>query len=513
MILAAVCLSWLPALLPNDLPTEPVIHGDLGQRAHEYLTRLERLGFGGSVLIAQGDEILLSHGYGLARKSEGVPFGPETVVSCGSISKQFTGAAVAKLAMDEWLDLDDTIDLYFDDVPDDKMDITIRQLLHHTSGLGAHSAEANDRESYVRAVLETDLHFSPGERFHYSNLGYNLLAALVEVVADAPFEDFLLDELFTPVGMTKTGVDRPQWDRDTIASGYRGDTDLGSMLERPRGQRVAYGLAGSGGIHSTTLDMFRWHRALLGEELFDGPMKEQMFTPGPGTTRGPNAGYGFGWGVRETPWGTRMISHNGSNDIFSADCRRFLEDDVFLYATGNDANFYCFDITPQLVGLLFDQPHQEPPEATTMSGEELERFAGTYRLPMGGGDRGVGVPSGNRGTATAIRGCSRRRPVVSHSAERDRGTPAITVAHRAADVRGRRARGLHDLPSGDPARDAVLRRGASTAIPVAEHGPVPRPVPRRVGHSRSVSLRRDRHHRRARLRAGQADDRVLVLPS
>lgn len=142
----AKLLTTNPAVQPlqSEPATEPlaetvddgaVVEGELGARLDHYLTQITPFGFSGAVLVASDGEVVLNKGYGMAVKSQGTPNPSQTVFSVGSITKQFTAAAIMKLEMDGKLSPSDLISKYLDGVPDDKSDVTLHHLLTHTSGV------------------------------------------------------------------------------------------------------------------------------------------------------------------------------------------------------------------------------------------------------------------------------------------------------------------------------------------------------------------------------------------
>ncbi|HEX7401864.1 MAG TPA: serine hydrolase domain-containing protein, partial [candidate division Zixibacteria bacterium] len=143
-----------------------------------YLTRITPFGFSGALLVAKDGMIILNQGYGMAIRSENIRNTAETVFSTGSITKQFTAAAIMKLKMGGKLNTSDPIGKFLDGVPKDKSKITIRHLLTHTSGLVQDVGgdyDAAPRDETVKKILAEPLEFKPGERFEYANVGYTLL--------------------------------------------------------------------------------------------------------------------------------------------------------------------------------------------------------------------------------------------------------------------------------------------------------------------------------------------------
>lgn len=169
-----------------------IVRGDIGRKLDTYLTRATFFGFSGVVAATRDDSILLRKGYGLADRERGVTFTSGTAIDIGSLAKQFTAAAILKLEAQGRCSTTDPIIRFFDRIPEDKRAITIHQLLTHTSGVVRDvSIDGESREVVVRQILSMPLRLEPGARFAYSNAGYKLLAAIVEVVSGERFDVFI----------------------------------------------------------------------------------------------------------------------------------------------------------------------------------------------------------------------------------------------------------------------------------------------------------------------------------
>src|SRR5687768_14866524 len=218
-------------LRPNEIR-----QGQEAARVDEYLTRLVPHGFSGAVLIAMvpkggnwttDGRVVLKKAYGLANRETGLPYTVDMVSSIGSVTKQFAGAAIMKLEMMGKLKTSDPISKYLPGVPEDKAGITIHHLLTHTAGfsgdLGGMDGEAIARDALVAKVLAAPLASKPGERFEYSNEGFSLAGAIVEIVSGKGYETFLREELFLPLDMADTGYQAPAWPLTRLPVGYRAD--------------------------------------------------------------------------------------------------------------------------------------------------------------------------------------------------------------------------------------------------------------------------------------------------
>jgi len=274
-------------------------------------------GSSGTLVAAVDGELLVCEGWGLADKDAGAEAGCDTVYDVMSITKQFTAAAILKLQMMGRLRVTDRIGRFLHDVPTDKRAITIQQLLTHTAGLV--EALGGDYERMLRAdlirrALASDLRWPPGTRYLYSNVGYSLLAAIVEVASGARYEAFLARHLFEPAGMESTGYVLPDWESVTVAEEYdeRGRSQ-GRPFDHPWAEDGPYwNLRGNGGLLSTARDMFRWYQVLDGDEVLDEPAKRELFRPR--VREGPHADsrYAYGWVVLDTRYGP-VQWHNGGN--------------------------------------------------------------------------------------------------------------------------------------------------------------------------------------------------------
>ena len=250
---------------------------------------------GCAVGVAQGGTIVLERAYGMANLEYDVPLSPATIFEAGSVSKQFTAAAVLLLAGDGKLSLDDPVRKYIPELPDSAAAVTIRQILSHTSGLrdwGTIVSLAGWRRGtrlvthgHVLEVLarQRALNFPPGTQWSYSNSGYNLAAMIVERVSGKSFPEFTRERLFVPNGMTHSSW-RDDYTRvvkgratayDPNGDGsYSADMDIENIY-------------GNCCLLTTVGDLLRWNLN------FRGPVRAMMEVPAK-LTGGITTDYGFG---------------------------------------------------------------------------------------------------------------------------------------------------------------------------------------------------------------------------
>jgi CubicO group peptidase (beta-lactamase class C family) len=268
-----------------------------------------------------------------------VPAGCDTVYDIGSLTKQFTAAAIVKLEMRHQLDVHDPISRWIGPVPPDKAAITVQQLLTHTSGLVdalGDDYERLTRRRLVRQAMASPLRTTPGTAYHYSNLGYSLLALIVESASGTTYERFLARELFRPAGMRQTGYVLPHWRRSDVAVEYdaRGVAQ-GRPFDHPWAATGPWwNLRGNGGLLSTAADLARWQRALLDHRVLDRRAQRELFRPRVPEEPGGETWYGYGWVLLDTPLG-RVAWHNGGNGWSYAEIARVLGTGAMVFWVTN----------------------------------------------------------------------------------------------------------------------------------------------------------------------------------
>ncbi|MGE0432961.1 MAG: serine hydrolase domain-containing protein [Planctomycetota bacterium] len=331
-----------------------VIRTALGEKVDRAVQLSTAGGFWGAVLVAKDGEILLSKAYGnqdYATK----PNTPDTLFELASLSKQFTAAAILKLQQTRKLKLSDTLGklLRGADVPREKRDITVQQLLNHTSGLdheaGLAYAWPGSRDEYIAHLMAAPQRSKPGEAFAYNNPAYALLAAIVEIASGQSFEDYLREKLFAPAGMTSTGFVGDARLKDSGRDSVRlwEGKDLG-MTAATFGW--GWGYRGMGGVVSTVRDMYRWDRALRGTKVLDADAQRQLFSPA-------LVNYACGWYVVPSPDGRRAF-HGGTVGGFRTMCSRWLDTDAVIIILSNDGAKET-ELERTIAAMLFEPARME----------------------------------------------------------------------------------------------------------------------------------------------------------
>lgn len=296
-------------------------------------------GFSGQVLVARAGEVLLHKAYGLADRETARPNTVTTVFDVGSVTKQFTAAAVVALESDGRLAVTDTVGKYFAGLRPSIARITLHQLLTHTSGMPQYSGEDYEprTDSAFAAWLDTvSLEFDPGTKFQYSNPGYSTLALVVQKVSAMPYEEFLQTRLLRPAGLTRTGYRAHDWSRDQLATGYTlGAERFGSPLEHFwHSDGPSWNLRGNGGLLSSAAELYRWQQSLLAGRVLPKSAVACLVTGHVDTQRAGRR-YGYGWYASEDDAGRRSVEHTGGNGAFFALVRWYDESGVVIVVTSN----------------------------------------------------------------------------------------------------------------------------------------------------------------------------------
>ena len=294
---------------------------------------------GAAIIVIDDGVVLKKSAYGMAEIERAVPFETDTSTRLGSVSKQFTAMAIMMLEEEGRLDYDDPITRFLPELSRIGDEITIRQLLNHTGGLPDYYDVIVEVSGVERPLTRHALDvysgwgeplFVPGERFEYSNPGYELLALIVEKASGEVFGEFVEERIFARLGMTSSVVldDRgPKLAKR--AYGYRIDGDGFALNDD---DPLNY-IIGSGGVYSSVEDLYRWDQALYGEQLVSKASLAEAFSP-VRLNSGEEYPYGFGWGFDEH-LGRRRIAHGGSWVGFQTYIGRYVDDHFSVIVLAN----------------------------------------------------------------------------------------------------------------------------------------------------------------------------------
>lgn len=291
--------------------------------------------FNGAILISEGDNIICDTVVGYKDLHFKALLTPETPFYIASVSKAFTALAVMQLKEQGKLGYDNAISAHLAGLPTFAENITIRQLLTHTSGLPdyeKHMPAIPGRTN--RDVLDwlagcTHSDFKPGERFEYNNTGYVLLALIIENVSGLTYSGYLHENIFAPAGMSHTfvcGDPAPACNDRAIGYGKEGQPDDYNSL-----------VTGAGGIFSTTKDLLSWLRELDNGLFVSQEELQAAYSPAT-LNDGTRSGYGFGWYITGSGENIIVLSHAGRMNGFRSLVWRDTQKKISIIILSNRGN-------------------------------------------------------------------------------------------------------------------------------------------------------------------------------
>jgi CubicO group peptidase (beta-lactamase class C family) len=335
--------------------------------------------FMGSVLVARGGEVLLSKGYGSANLEWNIPNAPDTKFRLGSITKQFTAAAILLLEERGKLTTGDPVKKFMPDAPAAWDKITIFHLLTHTSGIPSFTGFpdyqslkpiATTPEKLIDRFRDKPLEFEPGEKWSYSNSGYVLLGYLLEKASGESYEDFVQTNFFEPLGMKDSGYDSNSAVILRRAAGYARGKD-GPVNAEFIHMSIPFS---AGALYSTTEDVLRWEQGLFGGKVLSAESLTKMTTPF-------KSDYACGVGVR-TVGGHKVIDHGGGIEGFNTFLAYYPEDKLTVVALSNLNGPAPAQIATKLAAVARGETVELPSERKeiTVAPEILAQYVGTYEL-------------------------------------------------------------------------------------------------------------------------------------
>ena len=378
--LSAVLAVGAGAQTPPEDPL-PALEAELVQTVVDSIARealRDGRAAGMSVAVAQGDEILARGYYGSVELELDVPTRPETVYEIGSVTKQFTAAAILRLAEDGTLDLDADLTDYLPDYPTGRRLLPLRRLLDHTSGIRGYtelpefrllSIRDVPRDTLVATFASRPFDFEPGEAAIYNNSAYYLLGMVIEAVSGLEYADYVEEHLFGPAGMARSSYCSETRITPGKAKGYSW-TPEGLVHRDPIVHSHPYA---AGSLCSTTLDLVAWTRALHGGRILGEEAHRTLVTGG---TLNDGTVLRYGGGVSLTPiQGHRAWHHGGGINGFLSHLAYLPDHDLTLAVLVNTAGPVApggvvSDVVAALVGT-------ESPEARPLP-RSGESYAGTY---------------------------------------------------------------------------------------------------------------------------------------
>lgn len=319
-------------------------------RVDHAIQSLQDAGFQGAIAIKIGGQAPRFAGFGRIKDRD---FPPENLqVDLLSITKTVTASAVLKLVEQNQLSLEETLTEFFTDVPDDKATITVHQLLTHSAGFRDSLGSDNriiSRDDYIAKAMNSRLRFEPGSSYSYSNVGFSLLAAIIELQSGKSYEAFIRDQLLPKDESLRLGY-HSVFDPDrSLLTGRGKDITAASW-----GQNQAYWhLIGNGGMVADVGSALRFFDLLTSSILLTQTSTTQLFTPHQQELPADSF-YGYGVVIDEGPLAKRFHWHNGGNNNFTSWWSYHLDHKVLLFAAGT-GRFTADDAASMLIRELFQQ--------------------------------------------------------------------------------------------------------------------------------------------------------------
>jgi len=353
--------------------------------------------FFGNVLIADKGSIIYQKSFGKANHTSNADLNAESVFELASVSKQFTAMGIMLLKKQSKLNYEDSLRKFIPELP--YYNITIRQLLNHTSGLPDYmqlftihwdrtKIATNSDVISLLAKYKPAIHFVPGEKWEYSNTGYALLAFIIEKTSGKSFGEYLQKNIFQPLNMKRTLIYRRRYEKKTIpnyAFGYVYDRNkkqfaLPDSVNETAG--IVYcldGIVGDGSVNATVNDLLIWDRALYTEKLISKEMMDEAFQPGT-LNDGKKTNYGFGWAVEEVKGAGKIVNHSGRWPEYNTYIERNIEKDKTIIILRNHEA--PGDVLKKTRQVLYDLK-EEVKKEMTVSPDVLKQYVGEYELVPG----------------------------------------------------------------------------------------------------------------------------------
>lgn len=356
---------------------------EMAKRVDQVFAKWDRADSPGCALgVYRGGQIIYKRGYGMEDLNEDVHITPGTVFHVASMSKQFTAASIVLLAQQGKLSLDDELRKYIPELPDFGQKITIRNLVHHTSGLrdqwnllalaGWRYSKDLITDEDVMSVMtrQKELNFKPGERHVYCNTGYTLMGLIVQRVSGMSLREFTTKNIFEPLGMTRTHF------RDDHAEIIKHDA-VGYGQEPGKSLEISitnFDTVGATSLHTTVEDLQRWDENFYHPKVGGEAFVRQMLERGK-LNNGEPLDYAFGL-VLEKYKGLATVGHGGADAGYRSDMTRFPEQHFSVAVLCNSAETVPSVLAQNVADIVLAKEIKAA-QAATPANEAVAKSAGT----------------------------------------------------------------------------------------------------------------------------------------
>lgn len=342
---------------------------------------------GAVVLIAKDGEIIYRKAFGLANLRKKKTLQTDMIFQLGSMTKQFTSAAVLQLVEQNKVSLDDKIQKYVEYYPEKEYEITIAHLLSQTSGIPEFFdvdesefellSQEHTPQQLIAYYADKPLLFQPGTQFQYSNSNYPLLGVVIEKASGLTLKEYFENNLFGPLGMNSTSLwYKDDFKKKRIAEGYR--TKDGALELSP--EIVGSTVYAAGGIVSTVDDLFLWNEALKDERLLSEDIVRQLTTEKT-MLNGAGTGYGYGFFIKDLQ-GRKTVQHGGLIFGFTSSGLYIPEEDIYVCVLANKSHERTEEIANYLASIVMGEPIRIMGRSA-LNYEAQKEYLGTYQLQGG----------------------------------------------------------------------------------------------------------------------------------
>ncbi|MEO8885319.1 MAG: serine hydrolase [Mucilaginibacter sp.] len=339
--------------------------------------------FSGNVLVAVNGNVIYQKAFGYADREWNVPNSLSSKFEIGSLTKQFTAAAILQLAEQHKLNLNDKLSVYFPGYPKGDS-VTLHMLLNHTSGIADYTALprfnavhtlALTRDSVIVLFKNQPYAFSPGTKWQYSNSGYFLLGCIIEKVSKKHYNDYIKENILSKASLANTGVNHLDSVLLYRAKGYSPEKS-GIKNADYFSMEIPFS---AGSIISTVHDLYNWQKALLNGLVISKESVLKMTTAYLGN-------YGYGLNIDQFN-NHKRISHSGAIPGFSSFLGSFPDDKIFIVILSNNEGDVG-GISEALSSILFNLPYQIPyiPTEVTINPAVLKKYIGKYQIEQSSGN-------------------------------------------------------------------------------------------------------------------------------
>ncbi|MEO8884518.1 MAG: serine hydrolase [Mucilaginibacter sp.] len=357
-------------------------------------------GFNGNVLIAKNGKILYQKAFGYSDFSSKLPLNNSSIFELASVSKQFTAMGILQLKEKGKLKLTDSLRAFFPELPYQK--ITIYNLLTHTSGLPDYLSEMDTKWNHKKIAFNKDiihflasekpaLNFTPGSRYDYSNTGYVLLACIIEKLTGQTYNNYLDQNIFTPLGMHNSRVYNSRRSKHDIINNYAygyvldNKTNAYVLPDSLKQDDFVYwldGVTGDGTVNSTTSDLLKWNNALLHHLLLNQIDQTDMLSPHTLTDTLTKRYYGYGVEIGQDELGD-FITHDGSWPGYSTVLSQYKSGDYTIIALSNNQH-NSVAVSRALAYILNNKPVIFPyrHKQIVLDAGLLDKYIGEYTFPI-----------------------------------------------------------------------------------------------------------------------------------